>query len=106
MVKVRLEEDSICYRIPDLQCLPLLLDLIEVGVHREDMDVIVWVGYPINGPGLAVNKLRVDYVRARAIFQLITFADLGFHPAPISVMVWSSALPINSSTTLSPFTAR
>jgi hypothetical protein len=80
MVKVRLEEDSICYRIPDLQCLPLLLDLIEGCVHREDMDVIVWVGYPINGPGLAVDKLRVDYVRARAIFLLIAFANLGFHP--------------------------
>jgi AAA domain len=44
------------------------------------MDVIVWVGYPINGPGLAVDKLRVDYVRARAIFLLIAFANLCFHP--------------------------
>src|ERR1700736_61557 len=80
MVKVRLEEDSTRDRIPDLQCLPLLLDLIEGCVHREDMDVIVWVGYPIYGPGLAVDKLRVDYVRARAIFLLIAFANLGFHP--------------------------
>jgi hypothetical protein len=81
MVKVRLEEDSICDRIPDLQCLPLLLDLIEGCVHREDMDVTVWAGYPINGPGLAVDKLRVDHVRASSIFLLIAFANLGFHPS-------------------------
>jgi|SRR5580704_16496074 len=81
MVKVRLEEDSICDRIPDLQCLPLLLDLIEGCVHGEDMDVIVWVGYPINGPGLAVDELRVDYVRARAIFLPIAFALLTWNIA-------------------------
>jgi hypothetical protein len=31
MIKVRLEEDSVSYRVADLQRFPLFLDLIEVA---------------------------------------------------------------------------
>ena len=59
MIEVRLEEDSVSDRVADLQRFPLFLDLIEGCVCREDVNVIMWIGYPIHRPGLAVDKFRI-----------------------------------------------
>ena len=67
MIEVRLEEDSVSYRVADLQRFPLFLDLIEGCVHREDVNVIMRVGYAVDRPGLAMNKLRIHHVGTKPL---------------------------------------
>jgi hypothetical protein len=55
-------------------------DHFDAALSTSDSYLIMWVGYPINGPGLAVNKLRIDDVWARPIVLLVTFANLRVHP--------------------------
>src|SRR5580704_16467470 len=75
-----LVESAIAHRVSHFQGLPFFLDLIESRVHREDMNVVMGVGDPIDRPALAVNKLCIDHVWADAIVMLIPLANLGFHP--------------------------
>lgn len=60
MIEVRLIESAIADRVSDFQGFPFFLDLIEGRVHCEDVNVIMRVGYPVDRPGLAVDKLRID----------------------------------------------
>jgi hypothetical protein len=76
----RCSQNPASHRIAYFQGFPFPLDLIEGRIHREHVNVIMWVGYPIHWPCLAVNKLRVDHVWTKAIVLLITFPHLRFHP--------------------------
>ena len=78
-MEVGLVESAIAHRVSHFQGLPFFLDLVEGRIHREHMNMIMRVGDPIDGPGLAVNKLCVDHVGAKAIVLLIPLANLGFH---------------------------
>jgi|SRR5580704_16832024 hypothetical protein len=106
MVEVGLIESVVAHRVSHFQGLPFFLDFIECRVHREHMNMIMRVGDPIDGPGLAVNKLRVDHVGAKAIVLLIPLANLGSIRASIVAMVSSRASTIICSRTLSSLTAR
>jgi len=79
MVEMGLVESTIAHRVYDFQGFPFLLDRIEDRIYREDVNVLVGVGDPIDGPCLAVDKLCIDHVRAKAIVVLIPLSNLGFH---------------------------
>src|ERR1700732_4434242 len=61
-----LVESAIAHRVSHFQGLPFFLDLIESRVHREDVNVVMGVGNPVDRPALAVNKLCIDHVWANA----------------------------------------
>src|ERR1700720_4218989 len=106
MVEMSLVENAIAHRVPHFQGLPFFLDLIESRVHREDVNVVMGVGNPIDRPALAVNKLCIDHVWAHAIVVLIPLRTLVSIRASIVAMVSSRASAIISSKTLSSLTAR
>ena len=57
-----LVESAIAHRVSDFQGFPFFLDRIEGRIHREDVNAVMGVGDPIDGPGLAVDKLCIGYV--------------------------------------------
>jgi hypothetical protein len=106
MVEVSLVESAIARRVSHFQGLPFFFNLIEGRIQREDVDVIVWVGDPIDWSCLAVNKLCVNHVWANAIVLLITLAHLGFHSGLDCRHRLSKASAIICSKILSSLTAR
>src|SRR5262249_34584409 len=79
MMEMGLVERSVAHRVSHFQSFPLFLVPIKSCVHREYVNVVMRVGYSIDWPGLTMNKLRIDHVRAKAIVLLIAFSHLGFH---------------------------
>ncbi len=51
MVEVGLVKSAIARRVTYFQGFPFSLDLIESRIHREDVNVIMRVGNPIDRPG-------------------------------------------------------
>jgi hypothetical protein len=49
MVEVGLVESAITHRVSDFQGFPFFLDRIEGRIHRENVNVVMGVGDPVDG---------------------------------------------------------
>ena len=78
MVEVGLVESAITYRVSDFQGFPFF-DRIEGRTSLRRRECGNGGRDPIDGSSLAVDKLCIDHVRAKAIGVLIPLSNLGFH---------------------------